>query len=236
MTLAVYKASRPKTLSSLVKRMPDREYSVESYVLLAGSGAARTIALGTPLGKITAGGTVSAAQAANAGNTGGGALTLANPAFAAGAKLGVYTVTCTTGGADGTSKFRVEDPDGVLVGTATGGTAFSKAVKFTIAGSGANFAPGDGFTVTLTQAAGATDGKVVAWDPAAVDGSQVIWGFAGNDVAAADGVDNDLGGFAIRRHAILCDGGINWPEGLSAAAKAAAILNVDERLGLVIRA
>lgn len=235
MTLAVYRASKPATLSNVVKWMPHREFSVESYTLLAGSGSARDIELGTPLGKITGGGTVSAAQAANAGNTGDGTLALANPAFAANAKLGAYSMICTTGGADGTSKFRVEDPDGVVVGTATGGAAFSKAVKFTISGGGAAFVEGDGFTVTLSQAAGANDGKVVAWDPAATDGSQVVWGFAANAVTAADGVDNTTGGTAVRRQAILRDGGINWPAGLSAANKAAAIASVDERLGIVIR-
>lgn len=235
MTMPVFRASKPETLSNVVKWMPHREYSVEGYVLLAGDDGDREIEIGTPLGKITAGGAVSAAQAANAGNTGGGTLTLANPAFADNATLGVYQITCTTGGADGTSKFRVEDPEGVVVGTATGGAAFSKAIKFTIAHATANFVEGDGFTVTLAQADGADDGKIVAWDPDAHDGSQVVWGFAANAVIAAEGVDNTTDGLVIRRQAILRDGGIKWPEGLSAGEKAAAKLSADERLGIVIR-
>lgn len=234
MPLPYYSLSKPATLSNVAKRLECFEYSCDPYTLLAGSGAARAVLIGTPLGMITAAGAISAAQAAVAGNTGNGTLTLANPAFAAGALLGVYTVTCTTGGADGTSKFRVEDPLGVVVGTATGGAAFSKAVKFTIAGGGTAFVVGDSFTVTLTQAAGANDGKVKAWDPTATDGSQVLWGFAANDVTAADGIDN-TGGFAIRREAILRDGGIIWPAGLSAANKAAAVAAADLR-GIVIRA
>jgi hypothetical protein len=236
MTLAVFKATKPETLSNLLKWSGPREYAFESFTLLAGDGEARSIELGTPLGKITAGGTVSAAQAANAGNTGGGTLTLANPAFTATAKLGVYQITCTTGGADGTSKFRVEDPDGVVVGTATGGAAFNKAIKFTIAHATANFVEGDGFTVTLTQAAGADDGKIIAWDPAATDGSEVIWGFAANAVTAADGIDNEVGGIAIRRQAILREGAIKWPDGLTSSQKAAAIAYCDENRGIVIRA
>lgn len=234
MTLAVYRASKPETLSNVVKWMPHREFSIESYTLLGGVGAARVIEIGTPLGKISAAGTVSAAQAANAGNTGGGTLTLADPAFAAGARLGVYQITCTTGGADGTSKFRVEDPDGVVVGTATGGAAFNKAIKFTIAHATANFVEGDGFIVTLSQAAGASDGEVVAWSPTATDGSQVVWGFAANAVTAADGVDNTTDGLAVRRQAILRDGGIKWPDALSDANKAAAIV-AAEKLGILIR-
>lgn len=234
MTLAVYRASKPVTLSNVVKWMPHREFSIESYTLLGGSGGEREIELGMPLGKITAAGTVSAAQAANAGNTGGGTLTLANPAFAAGAKLGVYQVTCTTGGADGTSKFRVEDPDGVVIGTATGGAAFNKAIKFTIAHATANFVEGDGFTVTLTQAAGANDGKIVAWSPSATDGSQVLWGFAANAVVAAENADNTTDGLAVRRQAILRDGGIVWPDGLSDANKALAIAAAETH-GILVR-
>lgn len=235
MTMPVFRASKPETLSNVVKWMPHREFSIESYTLVAGDGEARDVEIGTPLGKITAGGTVSAAQAANAGNTGGGALTLANPAFAAGAKLGVYQITCTTGGADGTSKFRVEDPEGVVVGTATGGAAFNKAIKFTIAHATANFVEGDGFTVTLAQAGGSDDNKILAWDPDATDGSEVIWGFAANAVTAADGVDNTTDGLAVRRQAILRDGGIKWPAGLTADEKSAAKLSVEERLGILIR-
>jgi len=234
MSLAVYRASKPANLSNVLKWMPHREYSIESFTLLAGDGADRAIIIGTPLGKITGGGTVSAGQAANAGNTGGGALTLANPAFAAGAKLGIYQINCTVGGADGTSKFRVEDPDGVIVGTATGGAAFSKAIKFTIAHATANFVVGDGFTVTLSQAAGDDDGKVVAWSPDATDGSQNIWGFAANAVTALDGVDNTTDGIAIRRQAILRDGGVIWPEDLTDSEKAAAKAQA-ESLGILIR-
>ena len=234
MPLPFYNLSKLNTLSNVAKRLECMEYSCDPYTLLAGSGSARAILIGTPLGQISASGAITGAQAAVAGNTGNGTLTLANPAFAAGALLGVYTVTCSVGGADGTSKFRVEDPLGNYVGVATGGAAFSKAIKFTIAGGGTAFVVGDAFNVTLSQAVGANDGKIVKWDPTATDGSQTLWGFAANDVTAADGVDN-TGGLAIRREAILRDGGILWPAGLSAANKAAAMAIADIR-GIVIRA
>ncbi|WP_438752056.1 head decoration protein [Pararhizobium sp. O133] len=234
MTMTVLRGARPDQVSDLVKR-EDPEMSRERFTLLAGSGGVRTVLLGTPLGKLLAAGVITAAQAAVGGNTGNGTLALANPAFAAGAKIGVYTVTCTTGGADGTSKFRVEDPEGVAIGTATGGSAFSKAVKFTISGGGTNFVEGDTFNVTLSQAVGVNDGKVAIWDPTATDGRQKLWGFSLRTVAAADGVDNDTDGLAIRRLGVLRLGAILWPEGTTDAQKAAAILDADERLKLLIR-
>ncbi len=235
MTLGVFKATRPLQVSDLIKREVDPEICRERFTLLAGSGAARVVVLGTLLGKILASGVVSATQAANAGNTGNGTLTLANPAFADGAKVGVYTVTCTTPGADGTSKFRVEDPEGVVVGTATGGAAFNKAIKFTIAGGGTAFVAGDGFTVTLARAAGANDSKVKEWSPTATDGSQIVWGVAIREVAAADGIDNDTDGVAVRRLSVLRAAAIKWPNGTTDAQKAAALADMDERLTLVAR-
>jgi Bacteriophage lambda head decoration protein D len=235
MSLGVFKATRAVQVSDLVKRELDPELSRASFTLLAGSGAARSVKLGTPLGMIVVGGALSAAQAAVAGNTGNGTLALANPALDASAKAGVYSVVCTTGGADGTSKFRVEDPDGVVVGTATGGAAFNKAIKFTISGGGAAFVIGDSFNVTLTRAAGANDGKVKEWDPAATDGSQKIWGLSIREITAADGVDNTNGGVAIRRLAVVRAAAIDWPDGATSAQKAAALADIDERLSLIAR-
>lgn len=183
------------------------------------SGAGKVIA-GTVLGKISAGGAVSAAQAANAGNTGGGTLTLANPAFAAGAKLGVYQITCTTGGADGTSKFRVEDPDGVVVGTATGGAAFNKAIKFTIAHATANFVEGDGFTVTLNQASDEDDGKYAPLDLAGTDGRQTA---AAVLYEGCDATDADVRRVITARDTEVTAGELIWPTGISDGDKATAL-------------
>ncbi|WP_439604507.1 head decoration protein [Shinella sp.] len=234
MSLSVYKMTRAAIVSTLLKWEAHADYSRAAGVLLGGDGGVRTVELGTPLGEITAGGAISLAQAADAGNTGNGTLTLADPAFAAGVKLGIYTAVCTTGGADATSKFRVEDPEGVTIGTATGGAAFNKAVKFTIAGGGTAFVPGDRFNVTVSQAAGSDDGKLVPWDPEASDGSEVLCGFSLRALDAPDGEDK-LGLVYIRRTALLAGGAVRWPEGLSAAATATAIRDVEARLGIVIR-
>lgn len=234
MTLSVYKMSRAAVVSTLLKWEVHQEYSRSAGTLKGGDGGVRSVELGTPLGEITAGGAISVAQAAEAGNTGNGTLTLANPASAAKVKLGVYTVICTTGGADGASKFRVEDPEGVAIGTATGGAAFNKAVKFTIAGGGAAFAAGDRFNVTVSQAAGNDDGKIVPWDPEASDGSEVICGFSLRPLEAPAGEDKP-GLVYIRRIALLAGSAVHWPDGLDTATRLAAIRDVEARLGIVIR-
>lgn len=223
MNLPAYKIARAALMSSLLKWEVNPEFSRETGTLLAGAGGIRAIALGTILGMIAASGAVGAVSAADAANTGDGTLTLADPATTSAVQTGIYRVVCTTGGADGASKFRVEDPEGVQVGTATGGAAFTKQIKFTIAGGATAFVEGDAFDVTVSIAVGADDGKIVAWDPAADDGSEKIWGVSLQATEAADGVDNVGGVLAVRRDAILFLGAVQWPAGLSAADKAAAV-------------
>lgn len=93
--------------------------------------------------------TLEIAGAAAAGNTGAatiGSLTAASPA-----KVGVYTATAIVGGSATASKWRVEDPDGLYVGTATGATAFSAGgIGFTIADPGTDPAVGDAFNITVS--------------------------------------------------------------------------------------
>lgn len=222
MNMTVLKYAGPKRLSQLVKWEGFPDFCRQTYTLLAGSGAAREIAIGTMLAMVYGSGAVSAAAATAAENTGDGVLTLADPATTGAVKPGVYTAVCTTGGADGVSKFRVEDPEGSHVGTATGGTAFAKHIRFTIAGGAADFVEGDKFSVTVTVDIGDATNKIVAWDPAASDGTERIWGIAINKVTAPDGIDN-ADGLALRRDAILFNGAIEWPDGITAAQKESAI-------------
>lgn len=94
-----------------------------------------------------------AAGAADAGNSGAGAIT-ATPAVTAGAKQGAYKVIQKTGGATGA--FDVFDPDGVFVGNGVVGTAFSGGgLTFTVTDPGADPAVGDSYTVTVTYTANA---------------------------------------------------------------------------------
>lgn len=222
MTLPVYKMSRAPIMSALLKWEVDPEFSRQTGTLLAGDGAPRAVKLGTLLGLITSAGAMTAIASAIAGNAGNGVLTLANPSTATGAKAGIYTVVCTTAGADGASKFRVEDPEGVQVGTATGGAAFTKQVKFTIAGGGTPFAVGDAFSVLVSIAVDDDDGKIVAWDPDATNGSEVILGISLGAFEAPDGEDLD-GVLYVVRDAICALGAVQWPDGLTSDQKAKAV-------------
>lgn len=233
MNMPLYKISGRKRISQLVKWEANPEFCRQSYTLLAGAGAARIVAIGTLLAMTFGASAVGVAQAADAGNTGDGVLTLAAPAFTSAIKPGDYSVVCTTGGADGVSKFRVEDPEGNQVGSATGGTAFTKQIKFTIAGGAADFVEGDRFTVSATVDLGDATNKVTTWDPDASDGTERIWGIGLNEVTAPDGQDM-VDGLALRRDAVLFSAEIAWPDGITADQKADALVEL-ESLRLISR-
>lgn len=130
---------------------------------------------GTLLGKISSGGAATAGAPAAAGiggtNTGNGTMTMANPATGAGVKAGTYRVTITEP-ASNAGSFIVEDPDGIIVGTGTVAVAFDGVIKFTIADGATDFVAGDAFTVAISIAAPANNGKYIMSLAAATDGSQ----------------------------------------------------------------
>lgn len=235
MNMPVYKVTGAARVSDLIKCEFDPAYCRESYTLKAGSGTERKVILGTLLAVVFAASALNVTSAADAGNTGDGTLTLADPAHTSAVKDGDYTVVCTTGGADGTSKFRVEDPAGKQVGTATGGTAFNKQIKFTIAGGAAAFVEGDKFVVSAAVDYGDPANEKIEWDPAASDGSERIWGIALGALTAPDGT-NAEGGLAMRRGpAILFIGQIQWPAGITDDQKEQAV-NALEEMGIIVRA
>jgi hypothetical protein len=82
---------------------------------------------GHVLGKVAVG---TATGAAVSGNTGNGAISAVSAGSTA--KSGVYTAICIEPASNG-GTFEVEDPDGVIVGTAVVGTPFAGPVNFTIA-------------------------------------------------------------------------------------------------------
>jgi hypothetical protein len=232
--LASYKYTGKKRRSQLVKFESNPEFTRETFTLLGGSGGVRAIGLGMLLAMTFGVGAVNVAQAADAGNTGNGVLTLADPAYTNAVLPGDYTVVCTTGGADAVSKFRVEDPEGNHVGTATGGTAFAKHIKFTIAGGGTDFVEGDRFVVSVAVELGAATNKVVEWDPDAVDGTERIWGVSLVDLEAPDGEDVS-GGLALRRGDVILAGQeIAWPDGITDDQKAAAVVEL-EQMRMIVR-
>lgn len=103
-----------------------------------------------------------AAQAANGGNTGNGALALAAAPVLAYASQGAYAVNMTS-----PTTFEVTDPFGNPVGAGTVGVAFANQIAFTLNAGGVAFTASDGFTVTVS----ATD-QYVASVATASDGSQ----------------------------------------------------------------
>jgi len=133
-------------------------------------GASQDVKPGQPLARILNDAGIQVTAVATAGNTGNGVLTLANPAYSKAAKVGEYNVVCIAAAANG-GRFRVDDPLGVEVGEVVVGAAFNKAVKFTIADGAADFVVGDSFKIIVDLDAGGE--SVVAWDPNAVDGSEV---------------------------------------------------------------
>lgn len=229
-----YSMTQGKTLTSLLKWEANPDFSRESAVLLAGSGAVRSIALGTILALLTTTADAAGVAAPDAGNAGDGVLTMSSPAVTTAAKEGVYTVVCTDPATDG-GTFEVSDPDGKSVGTATVGAAFGKQVRFTIADGATDFAAGDRFEITVTKSdINPNAGKVVAWDPAGSDGSEVPWGIAANFAEAPDGSDLEFGLIALRRQVLCFENGIAWPDGVTAAQKAEALEALEEQ-GIVVR-
>lgn len=138
-------------------------------IVVTQSGTA--VASGSLLTQV--GDTGAAATAATAGNTG-------NPTFGtitvgAAAGVGAYKLTFTAA-----TKFDVEDPSGVKIGSGTTGVAFSKAgMGFTLTAGGTPAVAGDEFTITVaagnakyipytaSAAAGPADAILYNWLPAA---------------------------------------------------------------------
>lgn len=166
--------------------------SRDNIVIASGAGK---LLPGTVLGKRVADGAFDASVAPRAGNTGNGIVTLASPKTGVGAKPGVYTVVCT-GAAENAGVFRVEDPEGVEVGEARVGAAFAGPVRFTIADGATDFAEGDAFDITVSQA-GASN-KYVPAPATAVDGSdQAVAVLVGH----VDATSTDAIAVAVTRHA-----------------------------------
>ncbi|SCB41279.1 head decoration protein [Rhizobium lusitanum] len=84
--------------------------------------------------------------------------------------------------------------------------------------------------------AGAKLGKLVAWNPTATDGSQIVQGVCLKDCEAAVGADLVGGVLYSRRLSVLNRAAILWPADATDAQKAAALDDIEERLGLIVRA
>jgi len=140
-------------------------------------------------------------------------------------RVTVSAVVPTDGGL-----FSVSAPDGSVLANATVGVAYAGThIQFTIADGAIDFALGDKFTVSLSGIVG----KAVAWAPGATDGTEVIWGIALKDIVASDGADAAGGLGLLRGPALLFQGEIVWPSGITLAQKATALAKLEARNILV---
>lgn len=136
-----------------------------------------------------------------------GATITAAPTVGTGAKEGVYRVTAILGGSATASKWEVEDPDGLMVGIATGNTAFTGGgLTFTVTDSGTDPVVGEQFIITVTPSVGTADLDVLGltirdpslthdtvdryeqYDSVSIMDWGVMWVTAGATVVAGDPV------------------------------------------------
>lgn len=181
-------------------------------------GESQAIEPGQPLARVLADVGVEVTAAAVPGNTGNGALTLADPAYSRAARSGRYKAICIAAAANG-GRFKVEDPNGVEIGQVNVGAAFNKAVKFTIADGATDFAVGDSFEILVDLDAGGE--MVVAWDPTANDGTEVAACLPLYRETTGEGERKAIATFA--RDGEILKGQIAWPEGATDEQKETAI-------------
>lgn len=147
--------------------------------------AAGNLATGTVMARTDASITATSA-AKSGGNTGNGALTMdaTNPVLGT-PKRGVWTVRCIAAAAN-SGTFRVEDPDGNVRGDVAVGATFADGIKFAIADGATDFIVGDGFDITVADAAAPKWKKAVY---GAVGPSGVAAGLLLDAVDASGGSD-----------------------------------------------
>ena len=216
--------SETNRLGDVLKYEAPNLYSREAVTVLAGSGADRVLSVGEVIGKRTKS---SVTATPDGGNTGDGVATLATPALGIDAEVGTYTLTCIAA-ATNAGTFEVLTPKGHKLPDLTVAQAYAGShLNLTIADGATDFIVGDKFTVDVSG-----DGKVVALDLTATDGSQEAAGILEADVTAPDGVDTAA--VAIVRDAILAEVGIVWPAGITQTQQDQATAEL-EALGIVIR-
>lgn len=181
---------------------------------------------GTLLALLAMSADITASVSPAAGNAGNGTLTIADPATNSKVKNGPYRVVAIS-----ETVFAVEDPNGVGIGNATVGTAFNKEVKFTIAAGSNVFAIGDSFEI-LIGAERPGDYQAVAFDPDGDDGSEIPAVIA--LYSAATDADETVDISVISRASEVNGNILSWPEGITAAKKAAAIAALAEK-GIIVR-
>ena len=120
------------------------------------------------------GGTAGVSTANHAGKVGNG--TCGTLTVDAGADAGVWVVKCTDVDAVNTGTFSVTRPDGTADGIATVGVAYNspRGINFTLTDGSTDYAEGDQYDVTVTQAVPVGFGYIVVKDPDGTDVGAVI--------------------------------------------------------------
>jgi hypothetical protein len=211
-------ATQPKQLTDVLYFEEDNHYSREEVTV----ATTDVTEIGQVVGKITKGAATAAADAGNTGDGAIGAITVG-----AAAKAGDYRLTIIEPGAN-VGTFIVEDPDGIGVGSGVVGTAFSGGgLSFTLADGATDFVAGDTFTITVAAGSGSYQNL----DLSATNGANVA---AGVMLTATDASAADAKGVALVRHGAVKDTGLVWPAGITSDQKTAAITEL-EALGILVR-
>ncbi|WP_458789269.1 head decoration protein [Adonisia turfae] len=201
MSYPVNRFGARQVLSNLVVEERDLSMSRETRTLLGGVGAIRSIVQGQVLGARLYGAPTidDNGMAVTKGSL--GAVVLGDRV-----ELGDYQFTARSA-----NDWSVTTPAGLRLADAETGAPYgTEHLSATITAGGAPFAAGDRFTVTVASG----DGKLVALDPAASDGSQLADCVSFFDQEAPDGVDLEI--LTCVRDAVLVDSGLVWPDGFTA--------------------
>lgn len=192
--------------------------SREAIVLASG----QNLPAGAILGKYIAGTAAAVAFAENNGNGTMGSITVS-----AGALPGAYSLIVIEPGADA-GGFILLDPSGNYAGTGAVGTEFDTGgLTFTLADSAADFAAGDGFTITVSP----TATHYAQYDPTATDGTQRVAGILWDNTDATGG---NAAATAIVRDAEVNRHCLEWFEGASAGEVSVGTLGLAA-LGIIVR-
>ncbi len=155
-------------------------------------------------------------------NTGNGTIGSTSVAGYA-AQPGVYTVEF-----DDATHYVVSAPNGQLVSHGTTGVAFKAGgLGFTITAGGTAFLPGDSFSITV----GPGSGLLRQWDPANVDGSEVV---AGILYATKDATNANRPCAIVTRACEVNQSELLFPTGASGAVVAAGVAQL-QAIGIICR-
>lgn len=191
-------------------------------------GASQTLKAGAVIGLVDIG-ALTGVAAAKAGNTGNGVMGAVT--VAAGTPAGVYNLEIIEPAANA-GIFRVEDGGGVEIGHGAVAAAFALGgLGFTLADGATDFVAGDGFTITVTDAAATDEGHYKGVATAATDGSAAARGILFD--AVTTGVGATAKAVAITRDAeinrdLLDFGALDGGHIITAIAQLAA-------LGIIVR-